>query len=219
MIFEEYQAAIFDLDGTLTDSMPVWERLGRDWLLKKGLSPPANLERDIELMTLPQSARYIIIRLALNLTIEQVLLEWEELVRRSYEETVLLKDGAVECIRFLAERGLKLAIVTSSFPAACEAVLRRYGLREYFAQIVYLSEVNWDKTNPDIWRLCAGRLGLLPETCLVFEDLRAAGLGVRAAGMGLAAVYDPSGAVEWEILKNEADLVVQTWRDLLIQLV
>jgi beta-phosphoglucomutase-like phosphatase (HAD superfamily) len=104
--------------------------------------------------------------------------------------------------------GLKLAVVTSCFPAACEAVLKRHGLRTFFSAVLYTDEVSKDKSFPDIWLAAAERLGQEPARCVVFEDAYYALRGVRAAGMALAAVYDNTNK-DWELMKAEADWVFE----------
>lgn len=210
--FRRYEAAIFDLDGTLADSMQVWDTVCRDWLLDLGIAPPEDLERTIAIMTLEQAARYVTGRFVPGKAPDRAIAEWEEIVCRRYRDEVSLKPGAGELVRTLAEK-MPLALATSSFPAACEGFLGRHGLRACFSAVVYSGEVQRDKTHPDIYLACARRLGADPSRCVVFEDLLEAARGVRAAGMSLVAVYDSSCA-DWEGLAALADLAVQDLRDL-----
>ena len=203
-----YAAAIFDFDGTLADSMDVWDSVCRRWLAGKGVNADNALEQDIAAMTLTQSAEYVRRRYGLSLPVSRVLEEWEDLVCRRYIHTVPLKAGATALVTDLAGRGMKLGIATSCFPAACEGSLVRHGIRDYFSAILYTHEVQRDKTFPDVYLACAERLGAAPESCVVFEDFPAAASGVRAAKMGLAAVYDPSSAQHWEAFKREADFAL-----------
>ena len=203
-----YQAAIFDLDGTLADSMHVWDHVCRDWLAGRGIQAAASLEREIAVMTLSQSAEYVIRTFGIGLTPAGVMKEWETMVLRQYARTVALKKGMEPSVRKLTEQGLKLGIATACFPAACEALLARHRIRDCFSAIVYADELNRDKTFPDIYLACARRLGVEPAGCVVFEDFPAASRGVRAAGMGLAAVYDGSFAPRWDAFKEEADFVL-----------
>jgi beta-phosphoglucomutase-like phosphatase (HAD superfamily) len=109
---------------------------------------------------------------------------------------------------------MKLAIATSCFPSACEALLSRCQIRDCFSAVVYTDEIKdesghtLNKTFPDIWLASAGRLGVPPEKCLVFEDLYAALKGVRAAGMGIAAVWDES-CEDWPAFSAGADLALR----------
>jgi HAD superfamily hydrolase (TIGR01509 family) len=209
-----YEGAIFDLDGTLTDSMHVWDRVCRDWLIAQNRRPHPGLEEDIASMTLTQSAEYVRDRFDIPLRLEEIIAGWEGMVLGQYERTVPLKRGAAELLRRLAGRGLRLAIATSCFPAACEAVLGRNGIRDYFSLILYTDQAKRDKGFPDLWLACAEGLGLAPEKCVVFEDMYRAAAGVRAAGMGFIAVYDDTNK-HWEATAAEADRAIRSLEELL----
>jgi HAD superfamily hydrolase (TIGR01509 family) len=202
----DYRGALFDLDGTLTDSMWVWDHLCRDWLASKGKSPGADLEKTIEMMTLTQSAEYVIRRFGFDYSPEEILAQWNAGVLGRYEHAVPLKPGMAELVRQLYEGGTKLGVVTSCFPEACRAVLTRHGLYRYFSALVYTGETPGNKGEGGIWLAAAERIGLPPGDCVVFEDLHQALRGVRAAGMGFAAVYDKN-CTNWKALEAEADYV------------
>jgi len=216
----DYAAAIFDLDGTLADSMHVWEgMICGAFLRRRGIEPPEGLERTLGTMRLHESAPYIIDRFGLDMSPQQVLDEWLQTALHQYENTVPLKDGAAELLEKLHGRGIKLAVATSCFPAACEAVLRRHSVRELFSVIVYSDDMKRGKAFPDLWLDCAEKLGVLPQDCIVFEDLPAAVSGVRAAGMGLVAVHENSfgGSFQgnWQDFSAKADIAVKSLRELL----
>lgn len=202
----EYRGAIFDLDGTLIDSMHVWDHLCRDWLLAQGKNPEADLEKNLAVMTLNQSAEYMIRRYGFDCSPLEIIDRWQEMVLGYYKTTIPLKKKTADMVRELYDEGRALALVTSCFPAACEAVLQRHSLDSFFSTVLYTDEVFRDKSFPDIWTAAAERLGLENAECIVFEDAYYALKGVRAAGMGFAAVYD-SACTEWELLKAEADWV------------
>ncbi|MDR0689390.1 MAG: HAD family phosphatase [Spirochaetaceae bacterium] len=202
----DYRGAIFDLDGTLIDSTHVWDHLCRDWLLAQGKSPEVRLERDIEMMTLTQSAEYVRRRYGITLSAREIIARWEGMALGAYETTVALKEETAALARELYGLGRALAVVTSCFPAACEAVLRRHGLRDLFSAVLYTDEAPGDKSRPDIWTAAARRLGLEGASCIVFEDASYALRGIRAAGMAFAAVYDDT-CTDWEWMKAEADWV------------
>jgi HAD superfamily hydrolase (TIGR01509 family) len=208
-LLSRYRAAVFDLDGTLADSMRIWDHICRDWLSARSIDAAESLERDIAAMTLTQSAGYVIREYGITLSPPEIIKEWERAVLCQYAHTLPLKEGAVELVKNLAACGMKLAIVTSCFPAACEAILSRYDLWDRFSAVIYTDEAGRGKAFPDIYRLCAERLGVEPASCVVFEDCPAALCGVRAAGMGLAAVYDDSSAAHWEAFSGAADFAVK----------
>jgi len=209
-LLRRYKAAIFDLDGTLVDSMRAWDHICRDWLSGKGKIPEDTLEQKLETMTLEEAAEYVIGFYEISLPPSQIIKQWEDMVLYQYEHTITLKDGAAELIKLLAASGMKLGIATSCFPAACESVLARHGIRDYFSALVYTNSVSRNKTFPDIFLACAEKLKAEPGDCVVFEDLYASLAGIRAAGMGAVAVYDDSGARDWERFRQEADYAVMS---------
>jgi HAD superfamily hydrolase (TIGR01509 family) len=223
--FDSYEAAIFDLDGTLADSMHLWGRVCGDWLLRYGKEPEENLEGVLAALSLSQAADYVI-KNYFNIAPDRlpsaaaVIGQWGDMVLEEYTQRVPLKPGAGDLVRSLALRGMKLAIATSCFPAACEALLSRCQIRKYFSALVYTDEIKdesgrtLNKTFPQVWLAAAARLGAPPEKCLVFEDLYAALKGVRAAGMGIAAVWDES-CEDWPAFSAGADLALRSPREAL----
>jgi HAD superfamily hydrolase (TIGR01509 family) len=218
--FDAYEAVIFDLDGTLADSMGLWGQVCADWLTGRGKTPEPNLEGVLSPMSLSQAADYVIKKYRPGLPPADVIRQWGDAVLDAYRLRVPLKPGAGALVRALALRGKKLAVATSCFPDACEALLARCRIRTYFSALVYTDEIKDDsgqtlnKTFPHIWRAAAARLGAPPEKCLVFEDLYAALKGVRAAGMGLAAVRDAS-CEDWPAFSAGADLALSSPQDAL----
>jgi HAD superfamily hydrolase (TIGR01509 family) len=194
--------------------MPAWKNLCRDWLAAQGISAPDSLEQDLAPMTLSLSADYVIRVYGLGLGPDQIKREWEDMIFDRYAQTIPLKEGAAELVRALAAKGMRLAIATSCFPASSEALLERHGIRDCFPVIVYSDEVNRDKRFPDLYLVCARRLGVPPAHCVVFEDFPGALAGIRAAGMGMAAVYDESAADLWDTFKAKADFALRSLREL-----
>ena len=213
-----YKAAIFDLDGTLVDSMRVWDTICRDWLAAKGKVPEDTLEQTLADMTLKGAAEYVTGFYGITLPPQRIIKEWEGMVLHQYEHAIPLKDGAAELLAHLAAGGVKLGIATSCFPAACESVLSRHGIRGYFSAVVYSDSVSRSKSFPDIYLSCAEKLDARPEDCVVFEDLYSALAGIRAAGMGAVAVYDASGDGHWEAFRQEADYAAASLADLFTDL-
>lgn len=198
------KAYIFDLDGTLADSMHVWDTIARDWLLAHGFFPGDDLEEIIADMTLQQSAEYIIAKLSLSATPQELIDDWMNMVYTEYAQTISLKQGVYAFLESCCNKGILMAIATSCFPKACEELLKRTGIRTFFQTIVYSDEVGKNKTHPDIYLLAAKRLGILPQQCVVFEDTYFTLQGVRKAGMQIVAVYD-STCSDWERFSRESD--------------
>jgi HAD superfamily hydrolase (TIGR01509 family) len=215
----DYKAAIFDLDGTLVESMHVWENIDREFLSVRNIAYPEDLSRIIGSMRLHEAAPYIIERFNLNITSQEVIDEWLLTALTHYETSIILKDGAIELLQKLQERNIKLSIATSCFPAACEAVLQRHKIRNMFEFIVYSDDVARGKGYPDIWLESARLLDTQPKDCIVFEDFPTALDGVRAAGMGFVAIREKSfgGSFQgdWLDFASKSDFAVESLRELL----
>jgi HAD superfamily hydrolase (TIGR01509 family) len=210
--FDKFEAAIFDLDGTLIDSMRLWDHVASDWLISLGKTPDSDCDDAIRTMPFSESASHIIRRYGLALGIEEIRNQWILMVEEAYLTKVPLKKGAFDLVKALSSRGMKLGIATSSFPKICEGALSRHQIRHYFSSIVYTDEMTApngqarDKSCPDIWLAAAARLGTPPQKCVVFEDLPDSLIGCRSAGIGgFAAIYDDTNP-GWPSLKAEADL-------------
>jgi beta-phosphoglucomutase-like phosphatase (HAD superfamily) len=202
-----FRGALFDLDGVLADSMRVWDPICRDWLRGRGEEPEPGLEDRIAPMTLEQSAGYLRRAYRIELPPADIIKQWEGMVLDQYRTGIALKRESAAIAGELYRAGLRLAVVTSCFPAACEAFLDRQGIRPWFSALVYAGEGGGDKSQSGVWLSAAQRIGVKARDCVVFEDSLHALPGVRAAGMAFAAVYDPS-CKDWDALKSGADFAV-----------
>lgn len=155
------KAAIFDLDGTLLDSMGVWDQVDIDFLAKRGIEVPADYMGKVAAMQFRQIAEYTIARFGLPDTPEALMQEWDDMVRVAYSTVVEAKPHAVEYLSYLKRSGAKLAVATSLPPALREPAMKHVGIFDYFDQIVSVDDANnVGKDRPDVFLLAAGRLGV-----------------------------------------------------------
>jgi len=207
------RACIFDLDGTLLDSMGVWLDVDVAFLNKRGIDVPGDYADKISSMNFHEAADYTIGRFSLSDSADDLLREWRELANHAYGNAVRMKPGAKRYLRALKERGARLAIATSSFPEHCELALRAHGIREWFDAICYSSEVGRGKSSPDVFLLAARRLGAQPGECAVFEDILDAVKSAKGVGMAVCAVYDEAARGDWELMRALADWAIRDFRD------
>lgn len=204
------QGAIFDLDGTLTDSMQLWDTVLTDDLTARGLTWNADLLQEIATMGLLQSARRVRELYRLPESAEAITEQWQARVFDRYANDVQPKPGAVQCVRTLREMGIPCCIATSNFRASTEAALRHIGLANAFSRIFTADEVGGDKSRPDIYLAAADYLGVAPPHCLVAEDMPQAVRTAKQAGFVVCAVYD-------EISSRDAEQFLQTTADFYVQ--
>lgn len=199
------KAAIFDLDGTLIDSLGVWDQVDRTFLADRGFKGPDNLTAIIKNMSFSQAAEYFIERFALSETVEQLIKVWTDMAYEEYAHNIQLKPGVREYLFTLKQREIKLGIATASERNLTEAVLSRYGLLELFQTVVTVSEMGKGKEEPEIFLAVASKLGIAPQNCRVFEDSIHGARSAKKAGMQVYAVYDAYSAHETAELKLLSD--------------
>ncbi|KFJ00948.1 HAD family hydrolase [Bifidobacterium stellenboschense] len=208
------KAAIFDLDGTLLDSMGVWDQVDIDFLAKRGIAVPDDYMAKVAPMQFRQIAEYTIARFGLKDTPEALMDEWDEMARVAYATTVEAKPGALDYLRDLKARGVRLAVATSLPPHLREPALRHVGMFDLFDAIVSVDDANdVGKDRPDVYLLAAARLGVEPCDCTVFEDLLVAVRSARSAGMRVWAMHDDSSDADWATICDEADGVLFDFHD------
>ena len=197
---------IFDLDGTLIDSMGVWTQVDRDYLSKRNIEVPENLFVDIEEgNSFVEVARYFKQKFSLEDTIEEIIDEWTGLVSDHYEQNIKLKPGVLEFLKILKEHRIKIGIGTSNTLYLTKKVLSANGILEFFDSIVTGCQEIKGKPFPDIFLKVADELGLHPGQCLVCEDVLAGIQAAKNAGMRVVGIYDSYSEPEREAIEELAD--------------
>ena len=200
-----HTAAIFDLDGTLLDSMWVWHRVDEDFFAARGIPIPPDYAKALHAMTFRETAEYTIALCALPETPEAVMAEWNAMTLSLYETQVRLKPGAMEYLQALRARGVRLAVATSLTTRVLEAVLRGNGIRDWFEVCTSADEVARGKSYPDIYLLTAEKLGVAPECCVAYDDIAKSIEGIQAAGMTACAVHEPLSQQDWDKMCGMAE--------------
>ncbi len=210
----QIKAALFDLDGTLVDSMWVWDRLLLDFLQDQNLPTQDGLMKEVAHMSPQQSSVYVKEKYKLSLSAEEIHQTWMEMAYFSYAEKVALKNGAKEYLAILKEKGVKLAIVTACDPRLLKACLTHVGVYDLFDAVVYVDDVGKGKNFPDIYIEALKRLNTAPKDAVLFEDIL---VGIRTAkklGLQVVAVEEVDQE-DVEALKKESDLYIHDFTELL----
>lgn len=209
------RGAIFDVDGTLLDSMSVWWDIIIDFYKEHGQTLSDENAFKFKEMTMKESIPIIIDELGLSCTFEELSKTFQETGMKQYANTIPLKDGAGEYLKMLHQKGVKIAIATSGYEELCKKAFTRLGVWQYIDACAFSSEVGVNKSNPDVYLLAAKRLGVKPEECTVYEDIITGIGGAKKGGFKTCAVYDETSADDVEALKRLSDHYITGWKDLL----
>ncbi|MBE7048902.1 MAG: bifunctional hydroxymethylpyrimidine kinase/phosphomethylpyrimidine kinase [Ruminococcaceae bacterium] len=184
------KGAIFDLDGTLLDSMFIWDTFGEDYLRKLGKEPKENLAETFKIFTLEQAAVYYREHYDVTHSISEIVDDINNMVAEIYRTKVTLKSDVKDFLKRLHASGVKMCVATVTDRPIVEDVLKRLGVLEYFSAIFTCSEVGYDKTTPHIYRKALEYLGTEKNETVVFEDAFHALQTAISDGFKVAAVYD-----------------------------
>lgn len=214
-MLENKKAVIFDLDGTLVDSMWMWEAIDIEFLEKRGLKCPEGIQKAIEGMSFTETAIYFKERFGLSESTEEIKAAWTAMSIEKYRHQVPLKPGAGEFLACLAEKGVKAGIATSNGREMVDAVIEALKIGQYFQVVATACEVAAGKPAPDIYLKVAAELSVAPKDCLVFEDVPAGILAGKRAGMTVCAVEDEFSKDMKEEKKKLADYFIQDYYEIL----
>ncbi|HEV7899742.1 MAG TPA: HAD family phosphatase [Planosporangium sp.] len=199
-------AVVFDLDGVLIDSEPVWEQVRRAYVAEAGGRWLPDSQQRLMGMSTSEWARYLSEDLGVGRPPEVVAAEVIDRMARRYAEELPLLPGAAEAVRRMGEQW-PLGLASSSPSRLIETVLRATGLAPRFAVTMSTEEVSRGKPAPDVYLAVAGKLGVAPGTCVAIEDSSNGLRAAHAAGMRVVAVPHPAYPPQPDALAL-ADLVV-----------
>ncbi|MCQ2508194.1 MAG: HAD family phosphatase [Dorea sp.] len=207
------KGAIFDVDGTLLDSMPIWEDAGARYLKSIQVEPEEHLSEILWNMTIPEGAAYVKKQYHLSVTEEEIIAGIIGTVRTFYEEEATLKPGARAFLEDLRKRKIPMVIATTSNRSYLEAAFERTGIHEYFDRIFTCDEVGAGKTKPVIYQVAAEYLGFKPEEIFVFEDAEHAIMTAKQAHFQVVAIYDAASAHLEESIRENSDLYLKDFTE------
>ncbi len=209
----EFSSVIFDFDGTLGDSMWVWDDIDLRFCEKFGVDIPEGLLDELAIMGFEDTAAYFIEHLGVQMTVEEICMHFNELAFDRYANEVRLWPGVREYLDVLAGRGVGLAIATALSWPLLETVLKHTGIFGYFDDIAFCDE-SYNKQKPDVFLLAAERIGADPHDCLVFEDTAQGTNSARSVGMTACGIHDARRSTRREQLEASSDLVIEDYRGL-----
>ena len=180
---------VFDLDGTLLDSLGMWLEIDIEYMAKHGVEYKREYSDEIKKMTFVECTDYFRDVLGINRSKEEMIQDWKDMSYDYYNHHLQLKPFALEYVKKCAQEG-KCMICTSCEINAANAVVDRCGLRPYIQEILTTGEMGINKENPEMYLECSRRLGIDVKDCTVYEDVLTAAHTASKAGFNVVGVYD-----------------------------
>lgn len=208
------KAVIFDLDGTLVDSMWMWKAIDIEYLGKFGIALPPTLQKDIEGMSFSETAVYFKETFQIPDSLEKIKADWNCMAYEKYTKEVSLKKGAKEFLVYCKKNAIKIGIATSNSRELVDATLEALKIRDYFDCVMTACEVAKGKPAPDIYLAVAESVGVEPSECLVFEDIEMGILAGKNAGMEVCAVEDEFSMNQIELKQKLADYYIKDYLEI-----
>lgn len=201
----EINGAIFDLDGTLLDSMPTWCRVGSEYLISRGLMPESGLDDKFKAMTIVQGAEYLRKNYGITDSVREIVDGINKTMERFYSGVIKTKPGVAEMLHKMRERNIKLCIATATDRYLVEKALKHCGIDGFFEKIFTCSEVGCGKEKPLIFEKALEWLKTPRETTWVFEDALYSIRTAKAAGFKIAAIYDEYSKCDTAAIRELCD--------------
>lgn len=210
----EFKAILFDLDGTLVDSMWMWRQIDIEYLDRFGISLPEKLQEEIEGMSFSETALYFKEKFSLPDSIETIKADWNAMTAYKYRHEVFFKEGARDFLQACKNQNIKLGVATSNSRELVEIAAQALSLYDYMDCIMTACEVEKGKPSPDIYLAVAAKLQIPPSECLVFEDILPGIEAGKNAGMKVCAVADVYSEDVREKKAAMADYFIDTYLEL-----
>lgn len=212
-----FDACIFDLDGTLLDSLYIWKEIDEKFLAKRGLEVPDDYGRIISTMGFKNCAEYTKKRFELPESTESIIAEWNEMAIDIYAYEVELKPFAVQYLASLKHSGARLGIATANHKACFMPALERTGIVKYFEPdaIISIDMVTTDKSSSEIYLSAANALNRRPSECIVFEDVLTAAEVARNAGFNVIGVLNDEWSESFTKMDAVCNRTIRSFKELL----
>ena len=188
------RAAIFDMDGTILDSMHIWEEVSVGFLRRRGIEPKPTFKEDVRMMTLEESARFAQDEYGITESVPEIIESIYDAVREFYRSDAQMKPGAREFLQKLADANIPMCLATATDRPFAEMALERLGIADLFCGVFTCTEIGAGKNRPDIFMAAAEKMGVRPENAMVFEDSYPALVTAKEAGFLLSGVSDRMSA-------------------------
>ena len=209
------QSAIFDMDGTLLDSMHIWDDIGPNLLRAQGVEPEEGLHEKLKVLTLQESAQYCKDTYGLPQTVEELMDMTKDLVRHFYHNEVQAKPGVKKFLSLLKMEGVWMYVATNTSRHLVEVALKHAGIDGFFRGIITCAEAGAGKQeSAEVYERAMRRLRSNKKDTVVFEDAVHAIRTAKAAGFRVCAIYDPSAEEDQEEIRQLSDYYIRSFEEM-----
>lgn len=214
-MWRDKKGAIFDMDGTLMDSMWIWRDIDIEYLGRFGIALPEDLQAKIEGLSFAETAVYFQEHFGITDSIDKIQSDWNDMAIDFYRHRIGMKKGARELLTQMKERGMKIGIATSNSVELTEECLAANGVADLFDTVRTSRDTPRGKPFPDIYLSVADEWGIAPEDLIVFEDIPNGAIAGKRAGMEVIAVADDYALPRREELIRIADHFIEDFTQIL----
>ncbi len=215
LLDHEFNAVIFDMDGTLIDSTGIWHEIDKEFFAKRGMELPKDYAQHIVHLGLTQAAVYTKETYHLKESIQEIMQEWHDMSIDMYKYHVPLKDGALELLKIFKKNGIKMAIATANDEPLYRPCIDRLGIGEYFDEIADVNTAKEGKQSAKIYLDLAKKLGSEPRNTLVLEDMPTCVKTAFKSGFLTVAVYDDASKAYDQEKKDNSHLFIKDFSELI----
>lgn len=210
----EFKGAIFDIDGTLLDSMGVWYQIDIDFFKRYDMDMPEGYSEKVAQMGSWQTAEYTSEIMNGRFRPDELMKIWLDMAKDYYKNTLKLKPHAKEYLEILKAKGYKLGVATALCDDVFRPALERCGVYDLFDVFVSSGEMKLEKSSPEVYVHTAEKMGVKPSECMVFEDIVPGIIGAKKGGFYAVGVYDSHGRQNQEQLKDAADKYIFDFKEM-----
>jgi len=214
-MFKNIKACLFDMDGTLIDSMGIWRQIDCDYFGKFNKELPDDYQKRIEGLNMYETAVFTKEYYDFPDSVDKIMDDWNKMAREAYCNTIKFKPYVIEVLTLLRKKGIKLGVATSNSGYLFEGFAKSSNLYDYIEVAIVGEDVKYGKPKPDCYLEAAKRLGVTPDECLVFEDIIVGLTAGKNAGMKTCAVPDTYSLRSWDEKVAFADYSISGYDELI----